>query len=65
MSNATLPKPEKGPKVPVQQDGKSKCVAKQAGGDLSDAQIRSKWTENPWMLPMSQEIQKSLKRFGN
>ena len=51
------------PKMPVQQDGKSKCVAKR--GDLRDAQIRSKWTENPWMLAVSQEIQKRLKRFRN
>ena len=58
-----LAKPEKRPKMPVQQDGKSKCVAKR--GDLSDAQIRSKWTENPWMLAVSHEIQKGFKHFGN
>ena len=68
MSNAALPELEKRAKNASSARWEVEMCCK-VEGDLSDAQIRSKWTENPWMSVMSQtlkqEIQKGSKRFGN
>ena len=66
MSNAALPELEKRAKNASSARWEVEMCCK-VEGDLSDAQIRSKWTENPWMSVMSQtlkqEIQKESKRF--
>ena len=66
MSNAALPELEKRAKNASSARWEVEMCCK-VEGDLSDAQIRSKWTENPWMSVMSQtlkqEIQKGSKRL--